>query len=215
MAINKDLTQFVEKSLGKGLSRTETGAALEDAGWDKDEVGQALSAFHVSDFPVPVPSKQYSLAAKDTVFYLFLFVTLHLASFGLVFLAFNLIELQMPYPTDSQNTQYLEGSIRYWLAWSVVFVPVYIGVAWRAEIMRKLTANCAMATGRQWLTYIALFTATMTALGDVIALILAFLSGDLSVRLMLKVVIVLIITGAVIAYYYRDIKLAETGQEFD
>ena len=213
MAVNKDLAEFVEKSLGKGLSRTEIKGALDAAGWEKEEVTQAISAFHEIEFPVPVPSKQFSLAAKDTVFYLFLFVTLHLASFGLVFLAFNIIELQMPYPTDYGSVESLEGSVRYWLAWSVVFVPVYLFVAWRAEEKRKLTSNCGMPTGRQWLTYFALFTATMTVLGDLIALVLAFLSGDVTQRLALKVAVVLIIAGAVIAYYYRDIKLAEAGLE--
>jgi len=213
MAVNKDLAQFVEKSLDKGLSRAEITGALEVAGWEKEEVAQAISAFHEIEFPVPVPSKQFSLAAKDTVFYLFLFVTLHLASFGLVFLAFNLIELKMPYPTDYASIENLEGSVRYWLAWSVVFVPVYLFVAWRAEEKRKLASNCGMPTGRQWLTYLALFTATMTVLGDLIALVLAFLSGDVTQRLVFKVVVILVIAGAVIAYYYRDIKLAEAGLE--
>lgn len=213
MAINKDLAQFVEKSLDKGLSREEVSQALKAAGWERDEVTQALSAFHDTDFPVPVPSKHYSLAAKDTVFYLFLFATLHLASFGLIFLAFNIIELQMPYPTDFSSTEALEGSIRYWLAWSVVFVPVYLFVAWHAEKKRNLASNCGMPTGRQWLTYLALFTATMTVLGDLIALILAFLSGDVTTRLVMKVAVILVIAGAVIAYYYRDIRLAETGLE--
>lgn len=213
--MNKDLAQFVEKSLEKGLDRPQIYSALEDAGWEKDEVRQALSAYHISDFPVPVPSKQFSLAAKDTVFYLFLFLTLHLACFGLIFLAFNIIDLQMPNPSRLNNEAYTEGSIRYWLAWSIVFVPVYLLVAWRAEVKRQLTVNCAMPTGRQWLTYLALFTATMTVLGDLVALILAFLSGDVTYSFLLKVVVIFVIAGAVIAYYYRDIKLAEAGQEFD
>lgn len=213
MAVNKDLAQFVEKSLDKGLDRIEISDALDAAGWEKDEVQQALFAFYDSDFPVPVPSKHFSLTAKDTVFYLFLFVTLHLASFGLIFLAFTIIELQMPYPADYGSIESLEGSVRYWLAWSVVFVPVYLFVAWRAEEKRKLASTCGMSTGRQWLTYLALFTATMTVLGDLIALILAFLSGDVTQRLLYKVAVIMIIAGAVIFYYYRDIKLAETGQE--
>lgn len=213
MAVNKELLLFVEKSLAKGQDRGAIRNALVNAGWEADEIERSLSAYHEADFPVPVPSKQFSLVAKDTVFYLFLFVTLHLASFGLIFLAFNIIELKFPLSTDYANSANLQGSIRYWLAWSFVFVPVYFYVAWVAEKKRKLSANFGMSTGRQWLTYIALFSATMTLLGDMIALILAFLSGDMSFRLGLKVITILLIAGAVIAYYYRDIKIAEAGLE--
>lgn len=213
MAANRDLVEFVDRALGKGLSRDEIRMALTDAGWEPDEVRGALFAFHKSDFPVPVPSKRYSLVARDTVFYLFLFVALYLAAFGLIFLAFDILNLKIPDAADYREPATLQANVRYWLSWCIVFVPVYLFTAWKSESRRRLDPNCPMSTGRQWLTYLTLFVASMTALGDMVALVLGFLSGDLTLRTILKIAVVAIIAGAVIAYYYRDIKSAETGQE--
>ncbi len=213
MAANKDLVEFVDRALGKGLSRNEIRAALTEAGWEQDEVRSALLAFHQSDFPVPVPSKRYSLVARDTVFYLFLFVALHLAAFGLIALSFDILNLVMREATDHSDVSYVEANVRYWLSWCIVFVPVYLFTAWKAEARRRLDPNCPMSTGRQWLTYLALFVASMTALGDMVALVQSFLSGDLNLRLFMKIAVVAVVSGAVIIYYYRDIKSAETGQE--
>jgi len=207
------LRDFVEKSLEKGLSRTEITDALIAAGWERQEITEALSVYHDSNFPVPVPSKHYSLTARDTVFYLFLFITLYVVSWGLIALAFDIIDLLIPKIEGYRSEDALRSGVRYWVAYSFVFVPVYLTLAWKAERRHKLDPNCPLSNSRQWLTYITLFIASMTVLGDLVALLYAYLSGDLTIRLFLKVVAVGLIAGLVIIYYYGDMRRAEKAGE--
>lgn len=215
MGISKELQQFVDRALEKGLSRPEITDALTSAGWQREEVGDALAAYHDLDFPVPVPKKRHSLTARDTVFYLFLFITLYVVSWGLIALAFDIIDLTLPgvdpYPTQES----LRSGIRYWVAYSAVFTPVYLVLAWKAERRHKLDPTCPLSTSRQWLTYVTLFIASMTMLGDLVALLYAYLSGDLSLRLLLKICVVAVIAGMVILYYYSDMQRAEKGRELN
>ncbi|MFC4348831.1 DUF5671 domain-containing protein [Kordiimonas lipolytica] len=215
MATNQNLLQFVEKALGKGQGREDIATALEAAGWDKGEIKKALAAFAPMDFPVPVPSKHYSLAARDTVFYLFHFCALYLASWGIIFLFFNILDFTIPDASNSMNADYIEGNIRYWVAWSIVFVPAYLIAAWKAEQRTKQDPNCPMSSGRQWLTYLTLFLAGMTALGDLVALIYHFLDGAATMRFLLKVAVVAGVSGGVLLYYFRSIKAVEDAEAGD
>ncbi|SDD78997.1 DUF5671 domain-containing protein [Kordiimonas lacus] len=215
MATNQSLLQFVEKALGKGQSREDIATALEAAGWDKSEIKKALAAFAPMDFPVPVPSKHYSLAARDTVFYLFHFCALYLSSWGVIFLGFNILDFTIPDASSSMNADYIEGNIRYWVAWSIVFVLAYLVAAWKAEQRTKLDPNCPMSSGRQWLTYLTLFLAGMTALGDLVALIYHFLDGAATMRFLLKVAVVAGVSGGVLLYYFRSIKTVEDAEAGD
>ena len=212
---SKDLLQeFVRESLAAGQSRDSITSALSEAGWDKSDVQKALAAYHSSDFPVPVPSRRFSLAARDTVFYLFHFAALYLACWGLIFLGLNIIELNMPLSTD-YLTEAAEGRVRYWLAWTIVFAPVYIWVALKAEQRIKKDPLCLLSNARQWLTYLTLFAAAMTALGDLVALLYGFLQGELSTRFILKVGVVGVVSGAVVAYYYYGITRIEDGLDVE
>jgi len=213
MGVSKELQLCVDRSLEKGLSRTKITEVLIAAGWQPEEVGDALAAYHDVDFPVPVPNKRYSLTARDTVFYLFLFITLYMVSWGLVFLAFDIINLALPKVDQYPSGEALQNSVRYWVAYSLVFTPVYLTLAWKAERRHKLDPTCPLSTSRQWLTYITLFFASMTVLGDMVALLYAYLSGDMTSRLLLKIAAVAVIAGMVIIYYYGDMQRAEKGRE--
>lgn len=214
MGANTALQDFVAKALDKGESRDSIASALVDAGWESDDIKKALAAYHPSDFPVPVPSKRYSLAARDTVFYLFLFTTLYLACWGVIFLALNILDFTLPDVLDKNNS-YVEGRIRYWVAWSIVFVPIYLWHAWKAEKRARHDPNCALSSARQWLTYITLFFAAMTALGDLVALLYYFLGGEMTLRFSLKVLAVGLVSGGVILYYYRDMQRVENEEPSD
>ncbi len=213
MASKDTLQDFVKAALAEGQSRENISAALTDAGWEKSDVKKALAAFHVTSFPVPVPSKRYSLAARDTVFYLFHFTALYLASFGIIFLGLNILELMLPLSTDYMSADVVEGRVRYWLAWTIVFTPVYLFVAWKAELRIRRDPLCLLSNARQWLTYLTLFVASMTALGDLVALLYGFLQGEMTIRFFLKVIVVGTVSGAVLAYYYYGIRRLEDNSD--
>ncbi|WP_417449871.1 DUF5671 domain-containing protein [Kordiimonas sp.] len=212
MASNTTLQDFVGKALEAGKNRSEIKAVLKDAGWQVDDISKALAVYHDSDFPVPVPAKHYSLNARDTVFYLSLFGALYLACWGVIMLAFNILDLVIHDVAEPGNSNYIEGKIRYWTAWSIVFVPAYLVLAFKAEKRGKGSLAAPMSGARQWLTYLTLFFAGLTALGDVVAVLYHFLGGMATSRFLLKVMVVAFVSGSVLTYYFRSIRQAEAQE---
>lgn len=211
MTSNNELTKFVEKSLERGLSKDQIKAALIAADWELQDIERSLSGYADVDFPVPVPAKKFSLAARGTVFYLFLFTLLHMVSIGFILLAFYIIEISLPASIDYSSSDAIQENIRYWVAWCLVFVPAYLFTSWRSVVQDRNSPSGIVSGGRQWLTYLTIFIAAVTCLGDLVVLIYGALDGELTTRFILKVFVVAVVSLAVISYYLYDIKRAESS----
>ena len=87
----------------------------------------------------------------------------------------------------------------------VVAFPLYLYLAAKtsAEVAAEPVRRASRI--RKWLTYMTLFVAALTITGDLVALIYQFLTGELTVRILLKVVTVAVIAGAVFLYYLRSV----------
>lgn len=83
MAISEELNGFVRDTLTRGLSRSQIGNVLEEAGWTREQVNGALAAFAAVDFPVPVPRPRPSLSAREAFMYLLVFTSLYIVAFNL------------------------------------------------------------------------------------------------------------------------------------
>ncbi len=62
---------------------------------------------------------------------------------------------------------------------------------------------------RRWLTYLTLFVASASIVGDLISLVVRFLSGDLTLRFGLKILVVAVLAGSVLYYYLQDLRRDE------
>ena len=71
------------------------------------------------------------------------------------------------------------------------------------------TRRCAGRPVRRWLTYVTLFGAACTLIGDVMSLVYSALGGELTTRFVLKVLIVGVIAGAIYWYYLSDLRADE------
>ncbi|MEE3131930.1 MAG: DUF5671 domain-containing protein, partial [Pseudomonadota bacterium] len=88
----------------------------------------------------------------------------------------------------------------------IVAYPLFISVSYYTN--RSLVLNPVQRTSsvRRWLTYITLFVAACVITGDVIVLIYTLLSGGLSIRFLLKIVVVGLIAGTIFGYYAWSIR---------
>ncbi len=59
------------------------------------------------------------------------------------------------------------------------------------------------------MTYLTLFIAALFVLGDLITLVFYLLSGETTVRFLLKVLSVASITGGIFGYYLKDVTADE------
>jgi predicted Na+-dependent transporter len=105
-----------------------------------------------------------------------------------------------------------ETQIRQAIAGLVVGGPLFGWLALHIRKQRRNNPAMQRSRVRKWLTYIALIIASFTLVGDAIGLVYSFLAGELSPRLLLKLLVVAILAGGVFAYFIRD---AEEGDAND
>ena len=211
MAIaTRDLELFVREALAVGQARPAIEAALAQAGWPPEQVGDALDAYADVAFPVPVPKPRPYLSAREAFLYLVLFATLYISAYHLGSLLFDLLNRALPDPADARyGFAGAASSMRWSVASLLVAFPVFLFVA--RLLGRELARNPVkrLSAVRRWLTYITLFLAAGIVVGDLIAAVYNVLGGELTLRFALKVLVVGAIAGTVFAYYLLDLRREE------
>jgi len=200
------LNEFVDAALRAGKSRDEIARTLEAAGWPAEQIDDALRQFADVDFPVPVPRPRAHLSARDAFVYLLLFGTLYVSAYQLGSLLFDFINLGFPEGYSVYQIAGFERGIRWGTASLIVAFPVFLWLA--SKLAREVAADATRRQSaiRRWLTYITLLIASGVIVGDTITLVYNLLSGDLTLRFILKVLVVAVITGAIFGYYLHAIR---------
>ncbi|MDH5823964.1 DUF5671 domain-containing protein [Luteimonas sp. RD2P54] len=209
-AATQDLELFVRDALCKGESRETIAAALDAAGWPPEQVRAALDAYAEVPFPVPVPRPRPYLSPREAFLYLVLFTTLYVSAFHVGSLLFDLITRAFPDPADGDFlARRLARSMRWSTASVLIAFPVFLYVA--HHLGRELARHPVkrLSAVRRWLTYLTLFIASAVLVGDMIALVYNLLGGELTMRFLLKVLVVAAIAGTVFGYYLGDLRREE------
>lgn len=211
MAASEELIAFVRDALVHGRSRSEIETVLRQAGWDPDRIQRAMSAFAAVDFPVPVPRPRPSVSAREAFMYLLLFSTLYMAAFNLGSLLFDLINRAFPDPASTYQgyETYARESIRWSTSWLIVSFPVFLFLSWLTGRSTHVDPTERTSPVRRWLTYLTLFFAACALIGDVVTLMYNVLGGELTVRFVLKVLVVAAIAGTAFGYYLSDLRVDE------
>ncbi len=205
-----ELQPFVRKALASGATRAAIQEALQKAGWPLDEVRHALAAYADLDFPVPVPKRQPYLSAREAFFYLVLFLTLYVSSISVGTILFQLINRWFPDPL--QNAYYFESiaaTARTATASLIITFPIFLFMSWLIHGIMTRDPDKRGSKVRKWLTYITLFIAASVIIGDLITLVTNVLSGELTLRFVLKVIVILAIAGTIFGSYLWDLRQDE------
>lgn len=205
--MNKELSRFVYDALSAGKNRTDISQVLTGSGWAKSEVSDALAAWAETDFIPPVPRPHATASARDFFVYALTFGMLLFGSIYLITLAFQLVDMWFEETTE----MYQKSQIRWSIAALSVSVPTYLWLALKDGRAVAADPGLRRSVVRRWLTYITLLFAAAAFLGNVMSLIYALLTGDLSGQFMLKALSVAAVAGAVFRYYLKDIRLGEDG----
>jgi hypothetical protein len=211
MAIaSASLDIFVRDALLRGQGRAEIAQILKDAGWPAEQVTLALGEYADVPFPIPVPRPRASLSAREAFLYLVLFTALYLSAFNLGNILFELIDHAFPDAAAPAYRRLMSvESLRWSVSTLVVAFPVFL---WTSNyIGRGIATNPAgrLSPVRRWCTYLTLFIAVACLIGDGTTLVYNLLSGDLTVRFLLKVLVVGVIAGSSFGYYLRDLRHGE------
>ena len=140
---------------------------------------------------------------KDILFQLLGTVALYWCAFNFGALLFSYIDLFLPDQLSYGHP--LEG-LRWALATLTVIFPVLVWVQRRLRRQAVTIPALQALRSRKWILYITLFLAGVIILGDIVAVLYEFLQGELTIRFLLKILSVLIISSAVLGLYLWQIK---------
>lgn len=212
--MNNELQLFVKEALQEGASRDQIHKALKEGNWPEDEIKNALSTYSDTKFVVPVPRRKPYLSAREAFLYLLMFLTLYVSAFSVGTLIFQFVNRWLPDTVIDYSYVYdsTRSAIRSATAALIITFPVFL---WISSIIRGAIARDPEKRSskvRKWLTYITLFIAAGVIIGDLITLVYNVLSGELTLRFILKVLTVLGISGAIFGYYLWDLRQDEQEQ---
>ncbi len=132
-------------------------------------------------------------------------ITLATSVTSFIQLAFQTLNKKFP---DVLNSTYQFGyqgygfeEIRMALATLIIFFPVFLIVSYFWEKYAKGEMGSADIILRKWVIYIILFFSAVILMIDLVTLIRYFISGEITSRFILKVVVVLI-TALIVGEYY-------------
>jgi hypothetical protein len=208
--MSAQLDSFVRECLGRGIPRATIRAKLREAGWASEEIEAALAEYAEVAFEIPVPRRRAYLSARETFFYLVLFATLYTSAINAGAILFLLIERLFPDRQWAPET--LLGAAaraRGATAALVIAFPVFLLVSRTIGAMLAREPVKRGSRIRKWLTYVTLFVAAMVLVGNLIVLVTGLLSGEITMRFALKVLVVFLIAGTVFAHYAGDLRREE------
>lgn len=208
MAIPEELSTFVKSGLDRGLDRSSLERALLDNGWRPEQVKAGMAAYADVDFPIPVPRPKPHVSARETFVYLIIFSTLYISAFSLGNLVFELINRGFPDPAMDPEFAARRGRevIRWSISFLVVAFPAFALTTAANERSFRHDPNRRLSLVRRWLTYLTMFVAAGFLLGDATGVVYNVLSGEVTVRFFLKVLVVASISGSVFGYLVRDLR---------
>ncbi|HEX5429901.1 MAG TPA: DUF5671 domain-containing protein [Patescibacteria group bacterium] len=141
---------------------------------------------------------------KDVFLHLLALVTLYTSAVSFIALLFSLIDTWFPDPLDFAVS--ISNNIRWSASMLIVMFPVYLIVVW--IINRECVQDPARREirARKWLGYLTLFLSAVTFIVDAVVLVYQLLGGEVGIRFVLKVLVVLAVAAVIFFYYFYDLK---------
>lgn len=204
--MQQSVIDFIHHARGKGMDHATIRVLLLSAGWKEKDVAHALAA---EGLEMAVPEPPSAGGARDAFLYLLMYTALYTMVISLVVLFFHYLDILYPDPAWSSwagAEDYVKSTIRWSLSALMISAPLFYWLTYATT--REIRAHPERARGgvRRWLTYLTLFVAAVTTMIDLITLLYYFLQGELTTRIVLKVLVLLVIMGLVIWYYLLSLR---------
>lgn len=145
---------------------------------------------------------------KYVFLHLLLVGTLYASVIGFITLLFQYIGFLMPEAVglDSYYYRGILETVRGVTAMLVVIFPVFLFVSWLLRKDFEKDPSKREMKIRKWLLHLTLFIASIVIIADLITLIYSFLSGEITTTFLLRILVILVVTGTAFGYYLWDIR---------
>lgn len=132
-------------------------------------------------------------------------ISLYISLGFLLALLFGIINLKFPDATEGYwAIESASSAVRLGIAMVIVFFPTYLILTRLVNKLRRQEKNSTYLTLTKWLVYLSLLIGGGVLLGDLVAVIMTFLEGDVTQRFIFKAVAVLVVVGMAFHYYILD-----------
>ena len=204
---NTQLLDFISAGKIHGASDEFLAALLIRRGWPGDDVYAALGKYWETATGMAIPARSGSgESAKDAFLYLLSFSTLATWSGALGSMLWEFIDYWIPDAVSPHAVYNLRSTVTWQMASIAVAFPIYL------LVMKLIFGEAANAPERlqsgvrKWLTYIALLATAGAVICDLIWFLDYFLTGEITVRFVLKSATVMLICGGIFAYYLGSLR---------
>ena len=201
MAAAEQLSDFVRDALAAGHDGDRIRSALQQAGWTAPEIEGAMTAWQDGGELPPVPRPRPYVSAREAMLYALLMIALVLVCFHVLRLGFQVIDGAIPDPAESGPPD--RWSMRFSIAAILAFLPLFVALDHRMARHMGMGDQRRRSQARRIFASVTVFAAALVLLGDVVSVVYAFLSGDLTPRLTAKCALVAV-TGLLVAGCYRE-----------
>lgn len=149
---------------------------------------------------------QLKVTPKDFFLWAGAMIALYSSVFAFIALLFQYINYAFPDPLSYSSMDPFSGGIRFAMATLIVMVPVAIIIM--RFIRRDIESNSGKSDLwiRRWALVLTIFVAGLAVVGDLITLINYFLGGDITMRFVLKVAVLLLVASAVFMHFLADFR---------
>jgi hypothetical protein len=204
----QELRRFIEAALSKGASDRFVADMLKAGGWAEKEIFAAFREHYEQATGVSLPARRESAeSSRDAFLYLIIFSTLATWTVALGSLLFKLIDRWFPDVVSMRGGYYPYDrlDLSFQIACILVAFPVYLLVAHKVNQGVAKEPRNRYSPVRKWLTYIALVIASCVLIGDAVSVLAHFLQGEVSLRFLMKVLVVGVIAAGVFGYYLGEV----------
>lgn len=213
-----ELKSYIEKARDKKLSNEQIKNNLLAAGWQEEQIAEALS--NDSDLPVPPPPPTVAHVGMWIGFiYILFFISLYVLATAISGMLHLWIDKAIPNVIDSSNTgnssfdffSFLIDNfdtpsvIRGYISAIIVSFPIFMALSF---ILKKQLATQPVVKNlrsRKILIYITLIATFLILLGNVIATCYDFLAGTVTGNGLGHLGVTLIVAGAIFAYFIGEV----------
>jgi hypothetical protein len=201
------LQPFIDACKSKGASDEFLAAFLTRRGWPADDVYAGLGDYWQRIAGVAIPDRRGSGEnSRDAFLYLLAFSTLAIWSTALGTMLFRFIDHWLPDPVSINNFLDLRHQVTWQMASIAVAFPIYL-IVMRLIFGEAMNNPERLQSGvRKWLTWIALLLTAGGLIGDLIWFLDCFLTGELTLRFILKAGVVFILCAAIFTYYLASLR---------
>ncbi len=147
------------------------------------------------------------IADKPKFFFLRLLsvITLIAAMWSFVSVAFNIIDLNIDDPAFRADYSYqyqnAKSSLRVGLSFLIVMFPVYLGtLALLTQAYKKKEVSKKDVTPG-WFIYASIFITSIIILVSMVVLVNNLLNGELTLRFLSKLLVLLFVSGSIFGYH--------------